>query len=150
MEIAVAGRGASLICNITGLDARPFRELHEAARGCWDVLALTPSPALRPFSGSLCVHSLLLPGDSNPSVVRNIHALQLVGYGFSPRDTLTFSSFTGKERLLCLQRSLLTAGGELLEPQELPLPSLFACLSEELALPAAGLFLLSSGRLPPE
>ena len=122
--------------------ARCFSAPAQAGGRVWDLLALSADAARAPFSGVLRAHSLLLPGDSAPSLAAGAPALQIIGYGFSPRDTLTLSSFAGRERLLCLQRGLLTLGGALLEPQELPLPESLSALREEDALFIAGLRLL--------
>ena len=144
MDIAVAGADARALCRRAGAGARPFRTLAEAAGRRWDLLALARDAARPPCPGGLRARTLLLPGDSAPALAQGAQALQVVGYGFSPRDTLTLSSFAGEGRLLCLQRSLLTLGGEVLEPQELPLPPALASLSGEYALLVAGLRLLSS------
>ena len=143
MEIAVVGARARTLCDAAGVpDARAFTTLAQADGHAWDLLALPADAARAPFSGAPRARSLLLPGDSAPSLAAGAQALQIVGYGFSPRDTLTLSSFAGRERLLCLQRSLLTLSGALLEPQELPLPETLSALREEDALFIAGLRLL--------
>lgn len=148
MDIAVVGSEAALLCDITNIGARAFHRLSEVTPGNWDILALAqPAACVSAFHGlnthSLNTNSLLLPGGSDPSIAKRIPALQLIGYGFSPRDTLTLSSFARSERMVCLQRSLLTVWGELLEPQELPLSAALSGLSEEQALLAAGICLLS-------
>lgn len=143
MEIAVVGARARTLCRTAGVSgARPFSTLAQAGGHAWDLLALPPDATCAPFPGALRARSLLLPGDSTPSLAAGAQALQIIGYGFSPRDTLTLSSFAGRERLLCLQRGLLTLGGALLEPQELPLPEALSALREEDALFIAGLRLL--------
>ena len=143
MEIAVVGAQARALCRAADVPgARPFSVLAQADGRAWDLLALSADAVGAPFSGTLRARSLLLPGDSDPSLAAGAQALQIVGYGFSPRDTLTLSSFAGRERLLCLQRGLLTLGGALLEPQELPLPEALCTLREEDALFIAGLCLL--------
>lgn len=141
MEIAVVGAGARRLCQKADIFAQAFPALANAAGRSWDLLALAPDAADSPFSGQLRVGSLLLPGDSDPIFALRLRPKQVIGYGLSPRDTLTLSSFTG---LLCLQRSLLTLGGTLLEPMELPLPSALSSLPEEDALLVAGLRLLCS------
>ena len=143
MEIAVVGARARRLCAAAGVSgARAFTTLTQAGGRAWDLLALTADAISAPFSGAPRARSLLLPGDSAPSLAAGAQALQIIGYGFSPRDTLTLSSFAGRERLLCLQRGLLTLGGALLEPQELPLPEALSALREEDALFIAGLRLL--------
>lgn len=143
MDIAIVGARAQALCRAAQLDAHPFPVLADAAGRAWDLLALARDAAKTPFFGDIRARNLLLPGDSDPSFAQGMGALQVVGYGFSPRDTLTLSSVTGAERLLCLQRSLLTADGALLEPQELPLSPALSTLSEDDALLVAGLRLLS-------
>lgn len=143
MEIAAVGARARALCDAAGVSgARSFSTLAQVDERAWDLLALPADAAREPFAGGLRARSLLLPGDSAPSLAAGAQALQIIGYGFSPRDTLTLSSFAGKERLLCLQRGLLTLGGTLLEPQELPLPEALSALREEDALFIAGLRLL--------
>lgn len=144
MDIAVVGSTASTLCKITNVGAKAFRALSELPPGGWDILALTQMRAAA--AGSLYAHSLLLPGSSDPALAKRIYALQIISYGLSPRDTLTLSSFSGSERMICLQRSLLTVHGGLLEPQELPLPPALSGLCEESALLAAGVCLLSLGK----
>lgn len=143
MEIAVVGARADDLCQAAAVGAQPFSSLASVAGHMWDLLALTPDVAHGEICrGDLRAKTLLLPGDSAPSFALSLHALQLVGYGLSPRDTLTLSSLAGTERLLCLQRSLLTPDGVLLEPQEAPLPAALSTLDEERALLVAGLRLL--------
>ncbi len=145
MEIAAVGARARVLCEaaqIGGVHA--FSALSEAEGRIWTLLALTRDAARAPFPASLRACCLLLPGDSESSLAFGVEASQIVGYGFSPRDTLTLSSVTGAERFLCLQRGLLTLDGALLEPQELPLPPSLSALRAEDALFAAGLRLLCS------
>lgn len=142
MEIAVVGADAPALCRIADVGARAFLSLALVMNRDWDLLALTQNAAAEPPEGPLRAKNLLMPGDGDPALAHRAHALQLVGYGFSPRNTLTLSSLAGAERLLCLQRSLLTPLGVLLEPQELPLPASLAALSDEDALLVGGLWLL--------
>lgn len=132
-----------MLCRTIGRDAQPILTLADVAGLDWDLLALTRGAAKPAFSGTLCARCLLLPGDSEPSLLRALRASEVVSYGFSPRDTLTLSSVTGTDRFLCLQRSLLTLDGALLEPQELPLSPALSALDAEDALLAAGVNLLS-------
>ena len=144
VDIAVVGAGAEVVCRAAGVGAQAFSVLSYVS-GLWDLLALMPQirhPAPQP---SLYAKTLLLPGNGDPQLAHRLRALQLIGYGLSPRDSLTLSSLA-PGRLLCLQRSLLTPDGTLLEPQELPLPQELSALDDECALLAAGLRLLS-GRL---
>lgn len=141
MQIAVVGAGAAAICRAAGVGAELCPVLADAAGRSWDVLALADgvTPLLR---GNIRAKCLLLPGDSDPLLLANIRAAQVVSCGLSPRDTLTLSSLAGAERLLCLQRGVVTPYGSLLEPQELPLSPDFNALTDEDALLAAGLRLL--------
>lgn len=145
MRIAVVGRDADALCRAAGVDAARFRALSEASGRAWNLLALTRSAAAQRSDGELCAQNVLLPGDTPARLAASLRAQQAVGYGLSARDTLTFSVLSGAGRLLCLQRSVLTLDGELLEPQELPLSPAFAALSDEDALLAAGLRLLCRG-----
>ena len=106
----------------------------------WDLLAL--SRRAIPAGVSLCAGTLLLPGDCGTIPARCVRAKQVIGFGLSPRDTLTLSSLAPGGRLLCVQRGFFTLGGALIEPQELPLPPGFPAEDEELALLLAGLRLL--------
>ena len=145
MDIAVVGAAGRALCLAAGLDAAVFPTLAHATLRRWDLLALCRDAARTPFCGEIPARNLLLPGDSDPSFAFCTGAMQVVGYGFSPRDTLTLSCVTGTERLLCLQRSVVTVLGAVLEPQELPLTGAFGALDGEDALLAAGAKLLSSG-----
>ncbi|MBQ9460044.1 MAG: hypothetical protein IJU66_08955 [Oscillospiraceae bacterium] len=143
MRIAVVGAQAPELCRLTGRLALPLQTLADAADSTWDILGLA-----RGVSGDLQravrTRCLLLPGDSGASLLRSIRAEQIVGYGLSPRHTLTLSSLAGEERILCLQRALVTLDGRLIEPQELSLPPELSALDAEQALLAAGLLLLSA------
>lgn len=144
MDIAVVGEYAQELCRAADIGAQPFSTLHAASDRRWELLALT-SPSVRLGArATIFADILLLPGDSDPSLLREIRTLQIVSYGFSPRDTLTLSSLAGDERLVCLQRSLLSPGGVLLEPQEFPLSASLAALPGEQALLVAGVRLLCS------
>jgi len=144
MNIALVGEDAPALCRIAGVDASAFVLPADAAGRRWDLLALTrTAAAARPFPEGLVTRTLLLPGDeSDPA--RAVRACQVIGYGFSPRDTLTLSSFTGAEPLLCVQRSVLTLRCSLIEPQELPLSPALHGLSAEQALLLSGLRLLAA------
>lgn len=141
MDIAVIGANAQALCCLEGICVQPLPAPEDAEGWEWDIIALTRSALRRPFRGVLRARSLLLPGDSAPGFALSESASQVIGYGFSPRDTLTLSSLEG--RILCLQRSVFTLDGTLLEPQELPLPAALDRLPAEQALLAAGLLLLS-------
>ena len=145
MRIAVVGRNADALCRAADVDAACFRSLSEASGVAWNLLALTRSAAAHRSVGELYAQNVLLPGDTPSALAASLRAQQAVGYGLSARDTLTFSGFSGTGRQLCLQRSVLTLGNALLEPQELPLSPAFAALTDEDALLAAGLRLLCRG-----
>ncbi len=142
MDIAIVGAKAGATCRFISVKVNCFPTLADTVAQQWSLLAIAPDAALDAVPRGLRADSVLLPGDSAPRFALPLFAGQLVSYGFSPRDTLTLSSFTGSERLLCLQRGILTLGGLPLEPQELPLPPALAALDEEAALFAAGVRLL--------
>jgi len=134
MRVAVVGPEALAVCRAAGTDAAIFPTLRAAAPRDWALLALTPRAiAERSAPKARC---LLLPGDRGVALARR--AAQVVDYGFSPRDTLTLSG----ARMLSLQRSVVTLGGRLVEPQELPLDAALAALPDEQAMLAALLRLL--------
>lgn len=143
MEAAVIGRRARTICKGIFPAVYSFPAASAIAARRWDLLVLLPDASLA-LPRPLRAGTLLLPGGSDVTRLRGAQASQLVGYGFSPRDTLTLSSLTGQEPLICLQRSLLTLTGRLIEPQELPLPGALRELGAVEALPLAGLWLLLS------
>ncbi len=76
--------------------------------------------------------ALVMPGHDEdeqpdaPTVIAppecRARAKQLITYGHSPRDTLTFSSVSGDYQVLSLQREIVTLGGKRLERQDIPLP----------------------------
>ncbi len=146
MEIALIGANADALYRTLSLPVVSFPSLAALPQRSFSLLALctnaaAPAPDAAPQCGTL-----LLPGDSDPAVVRALAPQQIVGYGLSPRDTLTLSSIAGAQRLLCLQRSLLTLRGTLIEAQELPLPPQLSALPAEQALLLAGIELLCRGR----
>lgn len=148
MRIGIVGADARALCRAAGVGAEALPSLRAASGGLWELLALTPDAAREPSDDALRALTLLLPGDSAPALALDAGARQVVSYGFSPRDTLTLSSLAGTERLLCLQRSVVTVDGALLEPQELPLPAALCRFSGEAALLAAGLRLLCARQAP--
>lgn len=102
----------------------------------WSLLALTAEGCRRlEGAGPLC-RILLTPGDCPPAILTG--AETVVSYGLSPRDSLTLSSLT--EPVLCVQRALPRPDGTVVEPQEIPLPSLSG--PAEVLLPLLGLRLL--------
>ena len=112
----------------------PLRQPGEAAAHCWELLALTPEGPAR-LEGVVRCRLLLAPGESRLSGVR---ADRVVTYGLSPRDSLTLSSLT--EPVLCVQRVLPRPDGDVIEPQEFPLPPLPFPAAE--LLPLLGIWLL--------
>ncbi len=140
MRLAVVGTDGRALCRAADTEAAVFPTLRAAAGRSWELLALTRHAAMTHCALAPRVKTLLLPGDCSPALAR--YAKQVVGYGFSPRDTLTLSSAARGTRMLCLQRSVITLGGRLIEPQELPLPPELAPLSDEDAMLAALLRLL--------
>lgn len=119
---------------------RRVRRAGELAEHIWPLLALTPEGcrALAEAGGREIVCRLLLaPGDL-PALPARVRAETVVSYGLSPRDSLTLSSLT--EPVLCVQRTLPRPDGGVVDPQEVPLPSLPA--PAEALLPLLGLRLL--------
>lgn len=135
MRVAVVGAAARAVRDAAGTEAAVFPVPRGIEGQSWALLALLPDTA-RACDTAPRADCLLLPGDSRPTLA--CRASQVVGYGFSARDTLTLSG----ERLLCLQRSVVTLGGTLVEPQELPLDAALASLPDEQAMLAALLRLL--------
>ncbi len=103
----------------------------------WDFLALTQdgAKAMQKVKNVQC-HTLLIPDDVPISPM--LQAIQVVAYGFSPRDSLTVSG----EGLICVQRRLISVHGTLIEPQEILLEEPLRDLPTEQALFAVGLRLL--------
>lgn len=119
---------------------RRVRRAEELAEHIWPLLALTPEGcrALAEEDGGEIVCRLLLsPGDL-PALPARVRAETVISYGLSPRDSLTLSSLT--EPVLCVQRALPRPDGGVVDPQEVPLPSLPA--PAEALLPLLGLRLL--------
>ena len=144
MDIAVVGADAENVCRAAGSAACFFSSLSQTPERPWKLLALARDALQASKSDCPPAQNILLPGDSNLSFVCTCRAAQVMGYGFSPRDTLTLSSVTGAEPLLCLQRRIVTIDGFILEPQEIPLPPSLAALNGDQALFAAGLWLLTA------
>ena len=86
--------------------------------------------------------TLLIPGQAGAPP---LSVSQVVTYGPSPRDTLTFSSLSPGGILLSLQREIVTLAGDRLERQELSVPDRGGVL---LTLAWAGALLLAG--MPPE
>ena len=138
MEIAVIGPDAAFLCRTARIEAACLADASSAQGRHWDLLALTQSAVTRPQRHTLQADNILLPGGA---ALPHIRARQAVAYGFSPRDTLTLSSLSGTESMLCLQRAMANLRGELLEPQELRLPRVAGTLDAPQALFLAGLLI---------
>lgn len=111
-----------------------FSRPEELGETDWDLLALTRSGCKQLSAVPdllLRCGTLLLPGDCGALTQRQIHAERVVGFGLSPRDSLTFSSLGEDGAVLCIQRALLRPDGGRVEPQELPLGTP-PCAPEEL------------------
>lgn len=146
LEIALLGAQASALRTHLTVPVVALSGVGEAAERCWALLALCDTPSVQ-IADALCCDTLLLPGRSDPAAVRAIAPRQVIGYGLSPRDTLTLSSLAAGRALLCIQRSVLTLHGTLLEAQEVPLPQHLAALPGEQALLLAGIELLCNPNL---
>lgn len=119
---------------------RRVRRAEELAEHIWPLLALTPEGCRAlagPAGGEIVCRLLLSPGDL-PALPARVRAETVISYGLSPRDSLTLSSLT--EPVLCVQRALPRPDGGVVDPQEVPLPSLPA--PAEALLPLLGLRLL--------
>jgi hypothetical protein len=114
-----------------------LREASDLAAQTWDLLALTPE-SCRQLETAVRCRCALVAGDCPAEKLELLRAETVIPYGLSPRDSLTLSSL--REPVLCVQRTLTRPDGEIIEPQEFPLPSLPAP-AEEL-LPLLGLWLL--------
>lgn len=120
----------------------------ELARCRWDLLTLTQGgcASLESIRELFCAcETLLVPGDCGAALLQRIRAERVVGYGVDRRDSLTFSSMGGQQKLLCVQRQLRRLDGGLIEPQEIPLPEPLRSLPDEGALALMGTRLLLSG-----
>jgi len=145
LQIAVAGADARSLSRASGVRAAVFPTLRAAGGRMWLLLALAWDASHAGAEAPAAARNLLLAGDAAPTLACGTGARQVVCYGFSARDTLTLSSLAPGERMLCLQRSVRTLDGRIVEPQELPLPPALRPLSNEDALFAAGLRLLAGG-----
>ena len=145
LQIAVVGANARALCRAAGVRAETPPMPRISAARAWDLLALTWDASRADLRQGAAARTLLLAGDASPALASAAHARQVVCYGFSPKDTLTLSSLAPWERMLCLQRSIRTLDGRIVEPQELPLSPALCALPGEDALLAAGLRLLTGG-----
>ena len=103
----------------------------------WDVLLVTrPLP-----ERAACVCRVLLADPARARGCRFVAAEQAVSFGLSGRDSLTLAAME-RQRVLCVQRRITTLSGQVLEPQELPLPEGTGPRDELLLLAEAGLTLL--------
>jgi len=89
-------------------DLRRQTDLVVVSPGSWDILA--------PGGTKLRCNILLAPGGIGASFAR---AGCVVTYGMSAKDSITMSSIGEDTCVLALQRELVTAGGRILERQEL-------------------------------
>jgi hypothetical protein len=78
---------------------------------------------------------IVAPGD------RDADAPQIITYGYSARETLTYSSMDASGPVLAVQREIVTLGGARLERQEIPLGPSNA--DGELILALAGALLIA-------
>lgn len=105
----------------------------------WTLLALTALGCRLLTGQAVQAQILLLPGEW--AAQEGFQAGTVVTYGLSPRDSITLSSLT--EPVLCLQRALPGLRGQVLEPQEFPLPGVVEAQS---LLPCVATRLLWTGR----
>ena len=104
-----------------------------------DLLVLVPG--CEPPASPPC-RTLLMPGQHGFPI---LSAAQVVSYGPSPKDTITFSSLDSHRLILSLQREIVTLAGTRLERQEFPVPDRGGV---SLTLAWAGTLLLAG--MPPE
>ncbi|SHH64791.1 hypothetical protein SAMN02745823_00613 [Sporobacter termitidis DSM 10068] len=79
------------------------------------VLGEDAAPSCGPAERIQC-GILLMPGDGDASA---FDARCIVTYGMSPKNTITLSSISETSCVLAIQREFLTAGGDMLERQEI-------------------------------
>ena len=80
------------------------------------VWAQNPCPdQLMPLSA----RALAVSGDCVPQALAHCRCSMVLTYGFSSRDTLTPSATLGEDRVMSLQRGLVTLNGCTVEPMEL-------------------------------
>lgn len=104
----------------------------------WTLLALTVSGCEKLGTVPVRCRTLLVPGNCPSARLGRVQAETVISYGLSPRDSITLSSL--REPVLCVQRTLPRPDGEVVEPQEFPLPDLPG--QAEGLLPLLGLRLL--------
>lgn len=123
---------------------------------CPDVLVLSPAAASDGSiaAGKTACGIALLPGDTaGPAVSAaagdtgdsGIDAGCVVTYGMSPKNTITLSSISETVCVLALQRELLTAGGDVLERQEIKVAG---GMKPDILLAVMGTLLICGARLP--
>ena len=71
-----------------------------------------------------------------------LQAKRVVSCGFSPRCSLTLSSFSPQGATLSVQRAILCPAGRCIPPQDIPLPRAWSGLTAEEQLMLAGAALL--------
>jgi len=88
-----------------------------------DILVLSEDalPSCGISSGVVRCGVLLLPGDvaAGGADARLFEADCLITYGMSPKNTITLSSISETSCVLAIQREFMTAGGDMLERQEI-------------------------------
>ena len=115
----------------------------------WELLVLTREGCARLHGAEVACGcgTLLLPDDQGEAVLGCIRAERVIGYGLSPRDSLTMSSLD-TAAVLCVQRALPRPDGGTVEPQEVPLPALDLSADDLMAVFGLRLLVEPASELP--
>ena len=110
------------------------------------LLVISPGAAAGGLTLPTACRTVLLPGDAC-GLPKGLRAASAVGYGTSPRNSLTLSSRRKGRLWAALQRELVTVDGQVVERQEFSVP-VRSPQGELAALAVAGALLLLG--VPPE
>lgn len=89
-----------------------------------DILVLSSKAAAKPELSDTAPNKckfFLAPGATTAKTAGRVHADCVISYGMSARDSITLSSMDGLDRVISLQRELVTLDGHISEQQEIPL-----------------------------
>lgn len=95
--------------------------------------------------GRLHCGTALLWEEACASLTQRLCCEQIVGCGFSPRNSLTLASLAPQRAVLSVQRAIVGMDGRCIPPQDIPLPREWAAWSAEEQLLLAGVALLTGG-----
>jgi len=150
------GKITAMLCDrLLAWGGSPSVVLRQASQlsdlgGAYDLLVVFASAsdcATSPPSSDLSCHVLLLPGEAQEAIWKQIPSGCVVSFGLSPKDSITVSSIEPSSAVLALQRELVTLGGRVIEQQEIPLSIPKATSARDVTVLASGLLLLG---IPPE